>query len=455
VLAGLAASAFAGGAAAWRVEGGQGAPVPARAAGPLLWTAEVELADPEFFGPAASGRLPLVERPFDARQGKRSTALSCLDVLTGRRVWSVPVETTHGTLRKVTVSGRIVVVRTRGALQALDLHTGDRLWGHDRNTTGSRATTVLAGGGLILDSGEDENAAERTSPFAVHAYEPDRGRLRWTGTVQPRVVTAQAPILAAGLLLGAATTDRPHGRTAFVYALHAATGRQRWARPVQRGYRTIPLMTLACYNGLVLVSLDGRRLVALNAASGAVRWSSDIGLRTGGDADDSVGALTGTDVPVAAGTGVYLCCSDGVLRAFDVRTGRRRWDFTLDEGPAVAQPRSGRPRPIVANDLVYVTDRGSSATGYQSTLRVLDAADGRSLWQLPARDSHGGPVMAGGALHVPDGRSVTAYDPFDGTVRRRLDLRALNAEGPTELLPHGARLHVLAGTQVLALNLRS
>lgn len=61
--------------------------------------------------------------------------------------------------------------------------------------------------------------------------------------------------------------------------------------------------------------------------------------------------------------------------------------------------------------------------------------------------------MFRGAVHVPDEESVTAYDPPRGTVRQRLDLKALNLDGRSiELVTDGVRLYVLARNQVLALS---
>ncbi|MGP4027398.1 outer membrane protein assembly factor BamB family protein [Actinomadura sp. 3N407] len=453
-IAGLTGAAIVGGAAAWPwAERDIRAPAVPGGNGPLQWTAETELADVRFFGPVTSERLLLVERPFIARRRQRGSALSCLDAVTGRRLWSVPLAATFGTLRKVAVSDSVVLVRTRGALQALDLRTGRPLWRHGRLTPGSGAAMVTADAGLVLDSGKDENAAERTEPHAVVAYEPAGGRLRWTATVQPRVVTTYAPIHAAGLLLGAATTGRLSEKTAFVYALDAATGRQRWWRPVEPDYEVVPMMTLAYAQGTVFVSLDGRRLVALDAATGDVRWRSQFELRSERSAGSGDRAPTGADVPVVAGATAYLCGADGVLRAFDVRHGRQRWAFALGEGSSAMRSVPDRPRPIVEGDLVYALSRGTAATRHRSTMHVLGVADGRPRWQGPAQSSRGGPLMAGGALYLSDATAVTAHDPADGTVRRRLDLAALGVGGSRELITDGARLYVLAPSRLFALPL--
>ncbi|MBE1532878.1 PQQ-binding-like beta-propeller repeat protein [Actinomadura algeriensis] len=457
-IAGLAGAAFAAGAVAGgavprlRDLGRRPAPLVPAGTGPLLWTADVEVADERFFGPDAAGRLLLVERPFDASRRERSSALTCLDAATGHRLWSVPLPAEPGTPHSVVVSGSVVLVRTQGELQALDLRTGRVRWRHERNATGSGTAAVTAGPGLVLDSAKDDNAADRSAPHAVHAYETGGGRLRWRAVVEPRIMTAQAPVRAAGLLLGVATGLHRTKRTVFVYALEAATGLQRWWRPVEPDTAAIPKATLTHALNTVFVSLDGRVLYALDATTGAVRWRTRPRLRTGGS---SGRAPTGADVPVVAGGAVHLCCADGVLRAFDARRGRQRWAFDTGEGPAATGSLQVGPRPIAEGGLLYVASRGTAASDHRSTVHALNAADGRVRWRRSADGSHGRPVMimAAGALHVSDGEAVTAHDPLDGAVRRRLDLRALRLAGSTGLLTDGARLHVLASPQVLALSL--
>jgi outer membrane protein assembly factor BamB len=454
-IAALAGAALAGAAVAWpwgRMR--EHPPAVPAANGPLLWTANADLADEEFFGPVTADRLLLVEKRFAVRrrQPRWTVALSCLDAATGRRLWQAPLAPSSDDdgheMQQLAVSGSVALVRTEARLQALDLHTGRPLWRRDR-ASGRGATAVPVGAGLMIDSGHDESA-EQTERHSVEAYDADSGRLRWATEVQPELSTAGATIHAAGLLIGAGMSVSLASDAAVVYALDAATGRQRWWRPVEQDYGLTPEMALVHSGGVVFVSVDARLLVALDAATGAVRWRSRFRLRADGS-DRAVGnGPSGADVPVVAGDTVYLCCADGVLRAFNVRNGRQRWAFAMDEEPSVMGLVPRRPRPVIGNDLVYVTSVDKAGDG--KTMHVLGAADGRLRWRRSARSSTGGPVMAGGTLYLSDGEAVTAYNPV-GTVRRRLDLTALGEDGITSLISDDARLYVLARTQVLALSL--
>ncbi|MCQ0005650.1 PQQ-binding-like beta-propeller repeat protein [Actinomadura madurae] len=408
-LAGLAGAALAGGAVAWPWTDGT-KPVPAAPVpdGPLLWTADVQFADGAFFGPATSGGLLVVERPFavEGQRGTRATALSCLDAATGRRLWSVPLAPSLGTLRQVAVTGSSVLVRTEEALQALDHRTGRPIWRHERPTTTLGEPMVLGDGGLVLDVTENDAGTEFAPPFAAEAYEARDGRLRWSTTVQPQVWAAKATIHAAGTLFGAAVTSAPGaGQTAFLYALDAATGRQLWWRALKRDLGQTPTITLAHAGGSVFASLDGGLLVAVDASTGAIRWNTRIDLDGRGSRRPR-----GADVPVTAGTTVYLCCADGALRAFDMRDGRPRWEFAMDEEPSSMKSVPARPRPIVADDLVYVTSLGTASTGSKGAMHVLGDGDGKPRWRRPADKSHGGPLLKRDVVCLSDGASVTAYD---------------------------------------------
>ncbi|WUH98432.1 PQQ-like beta-propeller repeat protein [Spirillospora sp. NBC_00431] len=465
-IAALAGAAFTGGAITWPLDGARQPPLAPVTGDPSLWTADAEFTDAEFFGPVTAGGLLLVEEPLTARE--RTRVLSCLDPVTGNRRWSVPLRPSLGELKKMLVAGSTMLVRTEETLLALDPRTGHTIWNRDRKTNES-FSTVLTGAGLVLDSGANRPEAERNPAYTTHAYEIGSGRLRWTTEVKPAVWAQSSSIHAAGLLVGAASAPDPRallGEDLLIsYAMDAATGRQRWWRRLSED-EWASKMTLAYARGTVFVSLNGRDLVAQDAATGTIRWRSrfnaraNTGAERGGGPDrggpdrDARRPPVGADVPVPAGDTVYLCGADGVLRAFDLRDGRRRWEFTLGEGPSARRDVPSSPRPIIANGLVYVTAVGTSVTSDETTIHVLDAADGRRRWSRPAYNSHGGPVMVRGSLFVPDGKSVVGYDPSDGTVRLRLDLEALNLhERSIELATDGVRLFVLARDQVLALSL--
>jgi outer membrane protein assembly factor BamB len=88
-------------------------------------------------------------------------------------------------------------------------------------------------------------------------------------------------------------------------------------------------------------TLDAQSLVTATSTAGATLWQSDLR-----PARDQEGDATGGGLVVAGGT-VYVSIGFGVLAALDAETGATRWTQQLDA--------SGSGTPAVSGDLVYVT----------------------------------------------------------------------------------------------------
>ena len=134
------------------------------------------------------------------------------------------------------------------------------------------------------------------------------------------------------------------------------------------------------------------RLVAFDAASGAERWSVQVG------------PLARWATP-ALGDGVVIAgATDGVLRAFDAASGAERWSRTFDATISAA--------PLVAGPVVYVGTYGEQ-------LVALDVRTGDELWSetLGGRVK-AGLVTAGGTLVVlAEPRFIYGFRP-DGVATR-------------------------------------
>lgn len=140
--------------------------------------------------------------------------------------------------------------------------------------------------------------------------------------------------------------------------------------------------------------LKGGRLVAINLASGKVRWDAEI---------------TTTFAP-AVSAGVVVVAADELLTALDADTGRPKWRVPVTGGFSAP--------PAIHDGWVVA----SAATGDVLTLR---AADGAVIWTknagAPVRVA---PVIAPTGVYASlDDSRVVCFDLTTGTLRweRRLD----------------------------------
>ncbi|WUH88896.1 PQQ-binding-like beta-propeller repeat protein [Streptomyces sp. NBC_00433] len=167
---------------------------------------------------------------------------------------------------------------------------------------------------------------------------------------------------------------------ARVYALDAHSGAEKWMKDVTDldPYSALP----PAFDDGVLYLRGRDKLIALDAATGTQRWTKPVG-------STGLTPLTGA---VAAAGSVYVGSGAGQLYSFDEATGRSKWTFT---GVDVSAPVT------VADGEVYIPDSAgkiyivSAATGkQQSVLATARDAAPSSENQIITR-----PLVAKGAVY--------------------------------------------------------
>jgi outer membrane protein assembly factor BamB len=151
-----------------------------------------------------------------------------------------------------------------------------------------------------------------------------------------------------------------------VHALDLATGAEKWK------LKTGPIKSpLAAQNGVVYAgNMDGV-LHCIDAATGKDRWHVDIG--------DEI--TSGINV---LGENILLGCRDETLYCLSKTDGAVRWKFAINGGPVMGTPA--------------LIEGKTFAAGCDSTLHILNAADGKELGTVDL----GGQVGASAA--VRDGK---------------------------------------------------
>ena len=195
------------------------------------------------------------------------------------------------------------------------------------------------------------------------------------------------PVVAGGTVF---VTVRPvdgaaYGTTAV--AVDLATGAVRWTRPVGGSYYW---SALAYGDGrLYLLNFDGR-LTALSPATGATLWTTQL---------DQYSFST---APVYHGGSVYLTGAGSGMTAYAVRAsdGALQWSKSLP---------SGAGSPAVDDGTVYVSMVCQHAV-------ALDRASGATRWARSSSCAGGGestPALHRGRLY-PLGDSGAIYDAATG-----------------------------------------
>lgn len=163
-----------------------------------------------------------------------------------------------------------------------------------------------------------------------------------SGELAYRTSTGE-PVLASPVL--AAGTIYVPGRS--LVALEAATGRVRWKWETDYGVPAPPLV----HEGLVYAVEKGEKLVALDPADGAVRWHVRL------DAT--------TSAPVVVGDRLVVGTREG-LSGYRATDGSRRWSFGT-EAPVTSSP-------AVIGNLVVVGDASRN-------VYAVDAERGDLVWR--------------------------------------------------------------------------
>jgi outer membrane protein assembly factor BamB len=212
-------------------------------------------------------------------------------------------------------------------------------------------------------------------------------------------VGGRGPIVADGLLYFTSATTR-EGPVGNLYAVDSATGTQRWCVTVGQQVAD-PVVA----DGLVFtegqeIAGDHRQafVVALTATTGIERWRFSIDPIL----DSTLGGITVADGTVYAGTGM------GALFALDASTGEPRWMSNL-EANGEEDEIMYVTAPAVAGGVLYVAD--------DETLHAVDAATGEELWRLRPNADHEWlrtPTVVGGIVYLPGINDLYAVDAQSG-----------------------------------------
>lgn len=179
-----------------------------------------------------------------------------------------------------------------------------------------------------------------------------------------------------------------------VVALSATDGSEAWRSHVGSEVLAPPVGE----RDLVFVQTQDGRLLALESASGEVRWSFDNQV--------PVLTLRGTSTPVVAGNVVYAGFANGMLAALRAENGEPIWEqrIMLPEGRSeLDRMVDVDATPLLLGPVIYVV-------AYQGKLKALRRTDGAMLWEMDLSSFLDISEGYGQIYVVDDSDVVTAID---------------------------------------------
>lgn len=280
--------------------------------------------------------------------GSRSAApeMAPLPVLTDSikvvTLWQANIGNSQQAIFSPAVAGDSVYAAAYdGTIARLDAASGRQLW---RISAGERLTGgVGAGEGLVaVGSGKGE----------VLAFDGN-GTARWRAQVSSEVLAA--PRVQHGVVVVRSIDGR-------IFGLDARDGKRKWY--YQRATPALTVRSPAGIRisaGVVYAGFAGGKLVALELASGAVRWEATVALPRGTTELERVTDVIG--LPVVEGREVCAVAYQGRVACFDLAGGQFLWGREMSSTSGLA----------LDVRYAYVSDD-------KGTVRALDRASGTSLW---------------------------------------------------------------------------
>jgi outer membrane protein assembly factor BamB len=323
---------------------------------------------------------------------------------TGGRVISSPV-----------VVGDVAYVgSTDGALYAVRRSDGTQKWKFQ--TRGPVNSSPAYHDGLVYVGSMDGN---------IYAVDAATGEARWTFATKgerrftapgihgaiPRTERMPDPFdvfLSSPAIAG--TTVYVGSGDQHVYALDAATGALRWSFATGDVVHASP----AVVNGVVYVGSWDRNLYALDATTGRERWR----YTTGNDTViyNQIGIASSAAL---AGDVVLVGGRDGRFHAVDARTGAPRWVHDNRGGWTIASP-------AVKDGVVYFP------TSDGTRFKALEIATGAPRFDLQNKAvSFSSPAIAGDvAFYGTSDGYLNAVDLRTGTLLRQFQTDGSKENGP-------------------------
>jgi outer membrane protein assembly factor BamB len=264
---------------------------------------------------------------------------------TGDEVWSSPA----------VVGGTLYIGSDDFKVYALNSTTGVKTWSY---TTGDKVRSSPAVVGGVVYVGSNDNK--------LYALNASTGTKIWSALTGGDIDDSSPLVVGTTVYVGSLD--------GYFYAFKTSDGSLLW-----KVNTWAPREPAAYWNGTVYVGSDKSQLFALDATTGATKWTATLG-----------GLVRCT--PSISGGVVYVGSDDYHVYAYDATTGALKWKSQLFPHLGIV-----RSAPAVWNGTVYVDTGETSPMG--SHLYALNTSNGTTKWSTEMSDySTSSPVVANGVV---------------------------------------------------------
>jgi outer membrane protein assembly factor BamB len=304
-----------------------------------------------------------------------------------RVAWRANVGSSRGAfLQPAVLENAIFAAAGNGTVVRLAPASGDVVW---RADAGTRISGGVGSDGFLVAVG--------TARGEVITFGAD-GKPLWRAQILGEVQSP--PLVGRGLVVVRGSDFR-------LTAFDAETGRRRWT--YQRATTPLTLRgpsELAFAGDLVVAGFPAGRMVALAAATGAVRWDAAVSEPRGATEVERLADVVGQ--PLVAAGDVCAASFQGRLACFEAANGSLRW----------ARELSGMTGPGGDEQRVFVVDAKSHLHAYSRTA-------GASAWlqQKLERRELSTPLALRRAVVAGDFQGYVHFlAPDDGAFLARVEL---------------------------------
>jgi outer membrane protein assembly factor BamB len=263
--------------------------------------------------------------------------LFAIDESSGKIIWKFATKGMIGIPPTVSKSQVFVAsdIGDTHYLRAIDAKTGALIWEYTRDQPPEcmcSQASVLSGGLLFAQSDGHSLYA-----FAPSGAAPSKRLWQFAGDG----AALTSPVVADGLVVFGSGDHN-------VYALDAKTGAVRWTGTTGYIFTANPLVT----NGVAVIGDTGGNIDGFDLKTGKSLWSF-----AAGEIDNAA---------ISSGNTAYLVSDDHSIYALNISSGQQVWQYTMDDYAAYA--------PVLAGGLVIAANRAGQ-------LVAVDAKTGAKTWQ--------------------------------------------------------------------------